>query len=198
MGERVFAQDVTHVPLFTFDGDSADDSFGISVSGAGDVNGDGFDDLIVGAPNDDNNGEDSVSARVFSGADGSILYNFLGDSTNDGFGRSVSGAGDVNGDGFADLIVSARQGTNNAARVFSGADGSTLYNIVGFGTGFSLSVSGAGDINGDGNADLIVGNDGDSSNGLLSGNARVISGACLLYTSPSPRDATLSRMPSSA
>ena len=177
VGERVFAQDVTHVPLFTFDGDSADDSFGTSVSGAGDVNGDGFDDLIVGAPNDDNNGEDSGSARVFSGADGSILYNFLGDSTNDGFGRSVSGAGDVNGDGFADLIVSARQGTNNAARVFSGADGSTLYNIVGFGTGLSLSVSGAGDINGDGNADLIVGNDGDSSNGLLSGNARVISGA---------------------
>ena len=100
-----FAQTFTHVPLFTFDGDSLGDQFGSSVSGAGDVDGDGFADVIVGAVLDDNNGESSGSARVFSGVDGSVVYNLNGDSANDFFGNSVSGAGDVNGDGFDDLIV---------------------------------------------------------------------------------------------
>ena len=97
----------SQVVWFTFDGDSPGDKFGVSVSGAGDVNGDGFADLIVGAGRDDNNGTDSGSARVFSGLDGSVLYTFDGDSADDRFGVSVSGAGDVNGDGFADLIVGA-------------------------------------------------------------------------------------------
>ncbi len=110
--------------LYTFDGDSPQDQFSWSVSGAGDVNGDGFDDLIVGAPGDDNNGAGSGSARVFSGVDGSVLYTFDGDSGGDRFGGSVSGAGDVNGDGFDDLIVGAALDDNNgpdsgSARVFA-------------------------------------------------------------------------------
>ena len=72
------AQIITHVPI-TFQGDSEGDQFGRAVSGVGDVNGDGFDDLIVGARRDDTYGMDSGSARVFSGADGSVLYNFAGD-----------------------------------------------------------------------------------------------------------------------
>ena len=68
------AQTITHVPLYTFHGDGAGDQFGISVSGAGDVNGDGLADLIVGADIDDNNGNASGSARVLSGIDGSTLY----------------------------------------------------------------------------------------------------------------------------
>ena len=55
--------------LYVFNGDSASDRLGDCVSGAGDVNGDGFDDLIVGARGDDNNGADSGSVRVFSGCD---------------------------------------------------------------------------------------------------------------------------------
>ncbi len=164
----------------TFDGDSAEDSLGYSVSGAGDVNGDGYADLIVGAYGDDSNGNISGAARVFSGVNGSILYTFNGDSAEDFLGWSVSGAGDVNGDGYADLIVGALGDDNNgtesgSARVFSGVNGGTLYSFDGDSAEDFLgwSVSGAGDVNGDGYADLIVGAVLDDNIGTGSGSARV-------------------------
>jgi hypothetical protein len=187
---RVFSG-VNGAILYTFNGDSADDTFGISVSGAGDVNNDGFDDLIVGAPFDDNNGTSSGSARIFSGATGAILYTFNGDSANDNFGGSVSDAGDVNNDAFNDVIIGARADGNNgpasgSARVFSGVNGSVLYTFNGDSAVdlFGGSVSGAGDVNGDGFDDLIVGAIGDDNNGSSSGSARVFSGAdgAILYT----------------
>ncbi|MHC4513958.1 MAG: hypothetical protein ACYS5W_09690, partial [Planctomycetota bacterium] len=169
--------------LYTFHGDSAGDLFGLSVSAAGDVNRDGYADVIIGARADDNNGLDSGSARVFSGRDGRILYTFNGDSAGDHFGRSVSGAGDVNRDGHADVIVGAYYDDNNgtdsgSARVFSGKDGRILYTFNGDSAGdwFGFSVSGAGDVNGDGHADLIVGAYGDDNKGPSSGSARVLSG----------------------
>ena len=177
--------------LYTFDGDSPGDVLGVSVSGAGDVNADGFDDLIVGASGADNNGSFSGSARVFSGLDGSVLYTFDGDSPGDRFGWSVSGAEDVNGDGFADVIVGAYGDDDNgtdsgSARVFSGLDGSVLYAFDGDSAGdtFGFSVSGAGDANGDGSPDLIVGAHYDGNNGVASGSARVFSGldGSILYT----------------
>ena len=151
--------------LYNFLGDPAFIFFGQSVSGAGDVNGDGFADLIVGAPFDGSNGEASGSAQVFSGADGSLLYNFLGDSAGDRFGTSVSGAGDVNGDGFADLIVR----TVDAVQVFSGVDGSVLYNFEAIGTSTVPTVSDVGDVNGDGFDDVIVGSGGGDGAQVYSG-----------------------------
>jgi len=181
------AQTIIHVPLYTFHGDNARDRFGNSVSGAGDVNGDGIPDLIVGAPWDDNNGFQSGSARVLSGSDGSVLYNFNGDSTDDdffdGFGVSVSSAGDVNGDGRADLIAGAflNEFTGDYAgsvRVISGSDGSILHTFTGNGEdGFGWSVGSVGDVNGDGIPDLIVGGQYDNNNGINSGSAHVISGS---------------------
>jgi len=169
--------------LHTFDGDSAGDQFGQRVSAAGDVNGDGYDDVIVGAFFDDDNGSDAGSARVLSGKDGTTLYTFDGDSAGDEFG-SVAAAGDVNADGYDDLIVGA--GPGDYARVFSGKDGTTLYTFSGDSTGdlFGKDVSGAGDVNGDGCDDVIVGAKFDDNGGTDSGSARVFSGkdGTTLYT----------------
>lgn len=165
--------------------------FGISVSEAGDVNGDGFDDLVVGAPYDDNSGTYTGSVSVFSGANGSVLYKFYGDSELNQFGISVSGAGDVNGDGFGDLVVGARSmrgpcyDYSEFARVFSGHDGSVLFTVSSNSEGnrFGFSVSGAGDVNGDGYADIIVGAYHENSSVQQSGSTSVYSGidGSLLY-----------------
>ena len=105
--------------LHTFSGGPAGIDFGFSVSGAGDVNGDGFDDVIIGDPRDLTTAGHAGSACVRSGADGSVLYSFDGDSPSDSFGGSVSGAGDVNGDGYADLIVGASGDDNNGPQARS-------------------------------------------------------------------------------
>ena len=156
-------------------------SFGGAVSGAGDINGDGTPDLIVGAELDSPNGTWSGSARVLSGSDGSVIYNFDGDSGSNFFGVAVSGAGDVNGDGASDLIVGAVGVSNStgSARVLSGIDGSVLYDFDGDSRNdsFGMSVGGAGDVNGDGTPDLIVGAHHDGNNGRQSGSVRVLSGS---------------------
>ena len=174
MGSLVVAQPAhAQTTLYTLNGDSPEDHFGWHVTGAGDVNGDGFADLIVGAPLDDNNGSNSGSARVFSGFDGSNLYTFDGDSAGDSFGAPGSGAGDGNRDGVPDLIVGAPTDDNNgtdsgSARVFSGFDGSVLYTFNGDSAddAFGTSVSGAWDVNGDGFADLIVSASFEDHNGV--------------------------------
>jgi FG-GAP repeat len=170
-----------------FDGQAADDFLGSSVSDAGDVDGDGFDDLIVGASGADPGGRsDAGSAYVYSGATGTLLWQFDGQAAYAYLGSSVSGAGDVDGDGFDDLIVGAYQAdpggrlSAGSAYVYSGAtgsllwqfDGQTAYDFLG------VSVSDAGDVDGDGFDDLIVGAFGANPGGRLNaGSAYVYSGA---------------------
>ena len=174
--------------LYTFDGDAAGDQLGYSVSGAGDVNRDGFADVIVGAPFDDNKGTNSGMARVLSGLDGKVLYSFDGDAAGDLFGYSVGGAGDVNKDTYADVIVGARDGNSltGMARILSGKDGTILFTFNGDSSGdrFGTWVSGAGDVNLDSHPDVIVGAPFDDNNGSNSGMARVLSGkdGTILYT----------------
>ena len=94
-----------------------DERFGLAVSGAGDLNADGFDEFIVGAPQDSTNGNQAGEVRVFSGVDGSLMFRILGESSGDFFGNSVSSAGDVNNDGTPDFIVGAVWETKDAGRL---------------------------------------------------------------------------------
>ncbi|MBL0108089.1 MAG: FG-GAP repeat protein [Ignavibacteria bacterium] len=94
----------------TINGAAAGDQFGYSVSSAGDVNGDGFSDVIVGAILNDAGGSNAGRAYVYFG--GSAVNNvsdviMTGAAANDRFGYSVSSAGDMNGDGFSDVLAGA-------------------------------------------------------------------------------------------
>ncbi|MFH0944144.1 MAG: FG-GAP-like repeat-containing protein [Planctomycetota bacterium] len=142
--------------------------FGSAVSGAGDVNGDGFEDVIIGAPRRANL---AGAALVYSGRNGTLLHELLGEDFLDYAGVDVSSAGDVNNDGLADLIVGSQGGY---AQVFSGADGSLAYvSRRGFPIeGYGVSVDEVGDIDHDGFSDLVVGSPG----GGGTGKAYVLSG----------------------
>jgi hypothetical protein len=142
--------------LYQVDGFSSRDHLGLAVAGAGDVNSDGRDDFMVGAPlvRPEGSTDSTGAVYVFSGADGRLLYQFFGSRAGERFGEAVSGAGDVNADGKPDFLVGAPP--NNAVFVYSGADGAPLYRLTGTG-GFGTSLGGNAEINGDGFADFIVG-----------------------------------------
>lgn len=170
--------------LFKWLGDSGGDAFGFSVSGAGDVDFNGYPDVIVGAPMNDVNGGNTGSAYVYSGMDYSEIHAFHSFSSGDRLGNSVAGAGDVNMDDHDDLIVGLEDSdptgkSSGSAYVYSGANGFLLLAFNGDTGGDEMgrSVGPAGDGNQDGHADIIVGSPGDSPNDIhKAGNATVFSG----------------------
>jgi hypothetical protein len=178
---------------FRLDGIASGDHSGFSVSAAGDINGDGIDDLIIGADRAGST-EAGSSYVVFgrnggfpatlnlSSLNGSTGFRLDGSSSGDRSGISVSGAGDINGDGIDDLIIGADRaapdgmaaagssyvvfgrnvsavGSFPATLDLSSLDGSNGFRLDGAGALYysGSSVSSAGDINGDGVDDLIIG-----------------------------------------
>lgn len=170
------------VRLSTHYGDDSFDQLGQSVSAAGDVNGDGVPDYIGGSDRDATNGNNAGFARVFSGLDGSVLHTFYGGGASDSFGAHVAGAGDVDADGFDDLIVGSRyhalgDPTGNA-QVLSGLDGSVLhtFSLTPNANFLPTAVAGVGDVNADGHDDLLIGDPVDGTGANNGGTAVLYSG----------------------
>ena len=114
--------------LFDWRGESPTDSFGMGAGSAGDVDADGHDDLIVGAPNADPAGiENAGSAFVYSGTNGQLLLQFDGAAVETGLGYSVTGGADFDGDDHRDVLIGA-VGIDTVF-AYSGANGSELYHV---------------------------------------------------------------------
>jgi len=179
--------------------------FGFSVASVGDLNHDGVPDVLVGVPHHSNFGADHINAGeafVFSGRDGSIIFTLTDPDEEEGnsMGYAVAGIGDVNGDGIPDLLVGVPKKDVSedlpdvgSAYIFSGANGSFIRSLDPPAQGgaeangrFGTAVANAGDVNGDGVSDILIGAPGQ-------GRAYVFNGAtgALIRTITSPVAETL-------
>jgi hypothetical protein len=159
----------TGVLLYTLSKDS--NTFGISLASVGDVDQDGVPDLLVGDSEEHVLSQFSGAAHLYSGSNGAWIRSFYGDGGfTQEFGYSVAGMGDVDGDGVPDLAIGAPEfryldpNTDGEVFVYSGATGAFLHEWSGLGsnTFFGTSLAEAGDVTGDGIADLLVGAPGAS------------------------------------
>jgi len=162
--------------LWTSPSEGAGDRFGHALDGVGDVNGDGRDDFLVGAPQHDTGGANAGRARIYSGLDWTVLRTHDGSANAELLGHSGGTVGDVTGDGVDDYIIGAPgwgPGRRGAAWVFSGATGDTLYQVAPdspFANNFAQYFANSpGDMNGDGVNDLFVSDFLDTTHGTNTG-----------------------------
>jgi hypothetical protein len=180
---RAWSQDGQQLLSWT---SSVKQALGASIACVGDLDLDGCDDILAGATFNSTIAENAGAAFVLSGKNGAGLFTFYGSAKDDYFGYDVARVGDVNMDGRADLAVTSpfhgsgsSEGTG-LVRVFSGANGQMLLNLTGAKAGeyFGISVDGAGDADGDGRDDLVIGISGhDSPTEANVGRVEVRSGA---------------------
>ncbi len=203
--EDVFGQYAVHLI-----GNNRYAALGSSVSGVGDINADGFDDFAIGAPHADSSFSSSNDKGkvylVYGSADmlpsGMYMDNyaaiFQGTFDNGQVGDSVAGLGDVNGDGFDDLLIGAGDITHGAYKnggaylIYGGSEqlvGTNRLDRINYGSlngavfygnesymNAGRSVSAAGDVNGDGLADLLIGSNSDKLTFLIYGSADYLTG----------------------
>jgi len=180
--------------------DQANGAFGVSVATAGDVNGDGYSDVIVGAHGYDDDQENEGRAYVFHGSAAGLTpdptWTVEGDQATAYLGVSVATAGDVNGDGYGDVVVGAYCYDNGEtdegrALVYYGSAAGLAANPSWTAenddtyAGFGGSVAAAGDVNGDGYGDVIVGSPYYDNGQIGEGRAYVFHGSAAgLHTTP--------------
>ncbi len=179
-------------PDWTVSGDEEGTDFGRGLAGAGDVNGDGYDDLAIGVPGDSPTSDSEGTVRVYLGASTGLesdpAWTARSFEFNGRMGYQVAGGGDVDGDGYDDLLVSAPwfgSIASNTGRVYLYRGSSDGLEETEVGTvegseetdGFGFSVAGAGDVNGDGYDDVVVGAPGYDDMGLDEGRAYLFEGA---------------------
>ena len=149
--------------LYQFDGEHSSEDFGAHTAAAGDVNKDGFDDIIVGAINHRVEGSPVGALKVYSGKDGSLLYKKTGSQFLSYYGNVVAGMGDINNDGYDDFAASASTHKIDNIKVglievFSGKTGDLLHRFQGNETHLRLGekFANAGDLNNDGYPDILA------------------------------------------
>lgn len=201
---RINLSNLTGFNGFTLSGVNHGDRSGYAVS-SGDINGDGINDMIIGAHYADPNGVNAAgetyvvfgkstaftSTVGLSSLDGSTGFVLLGINDGDQSGYSVS-SGDINGDGTDDVIIGAQEetyvvfGFDDTAidtLELSSLDGNTGFALRGIEVGRSGNTTSSGDINGDGTDDVIIGSKYASPNGMGSGKTYVVFGKSTAFTS---------------
>ena len=170
--------------LHRFTGEQGGDSFGWSVSSAGDVDDDKRPDILIGA-SAYNGHAHAGRAYIYSGATYELIRTLDGDAQGDEFGSGAGWTADVDRDHVPDQIIGAREVRAADGRprgkvyVFSGATGAQLFTIDPVALSLELGsffVAGVGDVNGDKTPDIYAGDYADRTNGIVAGRAGVYSG----------------------